>query len=74
MKIGGVGKENEKMDDLISRAEAIDELQKEIDEQTNPLIRCGIRLAMNTIDELPSADAPHWRGSHMDAITRAVGR
>lgn len=49
------------MSDLISRQAAIDELQKEIDEQTNPLIRCGIRLARNTIDELPSADAVEIR-------------
>lgn len=45
------------MADLIDRQAAIDKLQKGIDEQTNPLIRCGIRLAMNTINELPSADA-----------------
>ncbi len=45
------------MADYIDRQAALDELQKEIDEQTNPLIRCGIRLARNTIDELPSADA-----------------
>ncbi len=49
------------MDDLIRRSEAIDELQKEIDKGIPPFdgvqgaIRCGVRLARNIIEDLPSA-------------------
>ncbi len=67
------------MADYIDRQAARDELQKEIDEQTNPLIRCGIRLARNTIDELPSADAVevqhgHWIESDADGFVCSVCR
>lgn len=53
------------MSDLIDRQVAIDKLQKEINEWTPPFddvigaIRCGVRLARNIIEDLPSAD-PHW--------------
>lgn len=49
------------MSDLISRAAAIDALQKEIDKGIPPFddvmgsIRCGVRLARNIIEDLPSA-------------------
>ncbi len=47
--------------DCISRQEAIDALQKEIDKGIPPFddvigsVRCGVRLARNIIEELPSA-------------------
>lgn len=50
-----------KMDDLISRQEAVDALQKEINKGIPPFddvmgsIRCGVRLARNIIEDLPSA-------------------
>ena len=54
--------EKEKMmDDLISRQAAIDALQKEINKGIPPFddvigsIRCGVRLARNIIEDLPSA-------------------
>lgn len=53
------------MSDLIDRQVAIDKLQKEINKGTPPFddvmgaIRCGVRLARNIIEDLPSAD-PHW--------------
>ena len=49
------------MDDLISRQAAIDALQKEINKGIPPFndvmgsIRCGVRLARNIIEDLPSA-------------------
>lgn len=53
------------MSDLISRQAAIDALQKEINKGIPPFddvmgsIRCGVRLARNIIEDLPSAQ-PHW--------------
>ena len=53
------------MSDLIDRQVAIDKLQKEINKGIPPFddvmgaIRCGVRLARNIIEDLPSAD-PHW--------------
>ena len=53
------------MSDLIDRQAAIDELQKEINKGTPPFddvmgaIRCGVRLARNIIEDLPSAQT-HW--------------
>ena len=53
------------MSDLISRQVAIDALQKEINKGIPPFddvmgsIRCGVRLARNIIEDLPSAQ-PHW--------------
>ena len=47
--------------DLISRQAAIDALQKEINKGIPPFddvmgsIRCGVRLARNIIEDLPSA-------------------
>ena len=63
-----------KSDDLISRQTAIDALQKEINKVIPPFddvmgsIRCGVRLARNIIEDLPSAqpeiirckDCKHW--------------
>ncbi len=49
------------MDDSISRQAAIDALQKEINKGIPPFddvmgsIRCGVRLARNIIEDLPSA-------------------
>lgn len=49
------------MSDLIDRQVAIDELQKEINKVIPPFdgvtgaIRCGVRLARNIIEDLPSA-------------------
>ena len=49
------------MSDLISRQAAIEALQKEIDKGIPPFddvmgsIRCGVRLARNIIEDLPSA-------------------
>ena len=49
------------MSDLISRQAAIDALQKEINKGIPPFddvigsIRCGVRLARNIIEDLPSA-------------------
>ena len=49
------------MNDLISRQAAIDALQKEINKGIPPFddvmgsIRCGVRLARNIIEDLPSA-------------------
>ena len=49
------------MNDLISRQQAIDALQKEINKAKPPFddvvgsIRCGVRLARNIIEDLPSA-------------------
>lgn len=49
------------MSDLIDRQVAIDELQKEINKGIPPfddvmgVIRCGVRLARNIIEDLPSA-------------------
>ena len=48
-------------DDFISRQAAIDALQKEINKGIPPFddvmgsIRCGVRLARNIIEDLPSA-------------------
>lgn len=53
------------MSDLIDRQVAIDKLQKEINKGTPPFddvmgaIRCGVRLARNIIEDLPSAQT-HW--------------
>ena len=50
------------MSDMISRQAAIDALQKEIDKAKPPFddtigaIRCGVRLARNIIEDLPSAE------------------
>ena len=49
------------MSDLIDRQVAIDKLQKEINKGIPPFddvmgaIRCGVRLARNIIEDLPSA-------------------
>ena len=49
------------MDDLIKRQDAVDALQKEINKGIPPFndvigsIRCGVRLARNIIEDLPSA-------------------
>jgi len=49
------------MSDLISREDAIDALQKEINKGIPPFddvmgsIRCGVRLARNIVEDLPSA-------------------
>ena len=49
------------MSDLISREDAIDALQKEINKGIPPFddvigsIRCGVRLARNIIEDLPPA-------------------
>lgn len=49
------------MKDLIDRQSAIDALQKEINKVIPPFddvmgsIRCGVRLARNIIEDLPSA-------------------
>lgn len=55
------------MDDTISRQTAIDALQKEIDKGIPPFddvmgsIRCGVRLARNIVEDLPSAQPePQW--------------
>lgn len=62
--------------DTISRQAAIDALQKEINKGIPPFddvmgsIRCGVRLARNIIEDLPSAqpeiirckDCKHWDG------------
>lgn len=62
------------MDRLISLQAAIDALQKEINKGIPPFddvigsIRCGVRLARNIIEDLPSAqpeiirckDCEHW--------------
>lgn len=51
------------MSDLISREAVRDALQKEIDKASPPFndtigaIRCGVRLARNIIEDMPSADA-----------------
>ena len=51
------------MSDLISRQAAIEALQKEINKGKPPFddvigsIRCGVRLARNIIEDLPSAEA-----------------
>ena len=56
------------MSDLIDRQVAIDKLQKEINEWTPPFddvmgaIRCGVRLARNIIEDLPSAQPERKRG------------
>jgi len=48
--------------DLIDRQDAIDALQKEINKGIPPFddvmgsIRCGVRLARNIIEDLPSAE------------------
>ena len=50
------------MSDLIDRRVAIDALQKEINKAIPPFndtigsIRCGVRLARNIIEDLPSAE------------------
>lgn len=50
------------MDDYISRQAAVDALQKEINKGIPPFndvlgsIRCGVRLARNIVEDLPSAD------------------
>ena len=50
------------MSDLIERQAAIDVLQKEINKGIPPFndvigsIRCGVRLARNIIEDLPSAE------------------
>lgn len=64
------------MADYISRQAAIDGLQAEIDNpMQNPLIRCGIRLAMNTIDELPSANVQEQiDNAYMHGYTAAEAR
>ena len=54
--------------DLIERQKAIDALQKEINKAIPPFsdvvgsIRCGVRLARNIIEDLPSAqqDTDEW--------------
>lgn len=58
----GMQKEGEQMkDDLISRQAAIAAIQEEIDKVKPPFndtlgaIRCGVRLARNIIEDLPSA-------------------
>ena len=56
------------MSDLIERQAAIDALQKEINKAIPPFsdvvgsIRCGVRLARNIIEDLPSAqqDTDEW--------------
>ena len=54
------------MNDLISRQAAIDALQKEINKGIPPFddvmgsIRCGVRLARNIIEDLPSAQPVQW--------------
>lgn len=61
------------MNDTIYRQDAIDALQKEINKGIPPFddvmgsIRCGVRLARNIIEDLPSAepiirckDCKHW--------------
>ena len=50
------------MNDLIRRQDAVDALQKEINKGIPPFddvigsIRCGVRLARNIIEDLPSAE------------------
>lgn len=65
------------MDDSISRRMAIDALQKEINKGIPPFndvfgsIRCGVRLARNIIEDLPSAqpeivrckECKYWKDS-----------
>ena len=59
------------MSDLIKREDAIEALQKEINKGIPPFddtmgaIRCGVRLARNIIEDLPSADRP--QGEWIDA-------
>ena len=61
-------REEEKMSDLISREAAIDALQKEINKGIPPFddtmgaVRCGVRLARNIIEDLPTID-PVRRGN-----------
>ena len=62
------------MSDLISRQAAIEALQKEINKGKPPFddvigsIRCGVRLARNIIEDLPSVQP----GPLSDAYTKAV--
>ena len=56
------------MSDYISRQAAIDALQKEINKVKPPFdnvigsIRCGVRLARNIIEDLPSAQPERKMG------------
>ena len=62
------------MSDLISRQAAIEALQKEINKGKPPFddvigsIRCGVRLARNIIEDLPSVQPEPLS----DAYTKAV--
>ena len=62
------------MSDYISRKAAIDALQKEINKGKPPFddvigsIRCGVRLARNIIEDLPSVQPEPLS----DAYTKAV--
>ena len=62
------------MNDLISRQAAIEALQKEINKGKPPFddvigsIRCGVRLARNIIEDLPSVQPEPLS----DAYTKAV--
>ena len=57
----GIKGQVKRMSDLIGRQDAIDALQKEINKGIPPFddvmgsIRCGVRLARNIIEDLPSA-------------------
>ena len=61
MRIYERGERVERNGDMISRQAAIDALQKEINKGIPPFddvmgsIRCGVRLARNIIEDLPSA-------------------
>ena len=62
------------MNDLISRQAAIEALQKEINKGKPPFddvigsIRCGVRLARNIIEDLPSAQPEPLSDAYMKAV------
>jgi len=72
-------KVNRKNDDLIRRQDAIDSLQKEINKGIPPFddvmgsIRCGVRLARNIIEDLPSAE-PNLQSTCNQLATDCISR